>query len=422
MVSEADGAASGAVPGLRVWIDATSPQSLLELFGMPLLERMLRALIDAGIEPSEVRVEHAAGVDLETALPHELRARLPLVFAKAEGAPAAGLAAAARAGEVVIALEADAVVDPRLLAHIAVVPGSVAAVGGEGSERTAVVRLTAPPPPSDGANLPALAEAWIGAGAVAALPLAAVPAYVKKLRRELPAYCFRIPDAQARDRAETFLFWSNYKGSTDFFTKYVYPPLVWRCVRPLARWRVHPNWISGFNVVITLLAVPLFAAGQWVSGLTLAYTMSVLDSVDGKLARLTYRASRLGHVLDHGLDVVHPPMWYLAWAWALGGGDAGSPVFQAALWMTGFYVLDRLVTEAFTRATGKSIHAYAEIDVRMRTFISRRNINVPIFTLGLIVGAPVAAFMVIVAWQAATLAFHTLRLLQVWIPARGEPA
>ncbi len=90
--------------------------------------------------------------------------------------------------------------------------------------------------------------------------------------------------------------------------------------------------------------------------------------------------------------------------------------------MTAFYVLDRLVTEAFTRATGKSIHAYAEIDVRMRTFISRRNINVPFFTLGLIVGAPVAAFMVIVAWQAATLAFHTLRLLQVWIPARGEQA
>jgi len=42
---------------------------------------------------------------------------------------------------------------------------------------------------------------------------------------------------QAR-KVERFLFWSNYKGSTDFFTKYVYPPLVWLMVPPLARARV----------------------------------------------------------------------------------------------------------------------------------------------------------------------------------------
>ena len=50
----------------------------------------------------------------------------------------------------------------------------------------------------------------------------------------------------------------------------------------------------------------------------------------------------------------------------------------------------------------------------MRTFISRRNINVPIFTVGLIFGAPVFAFGVVVAWQVATAVFHFARLVQVW--------
>jgi hypothetical protein len=50
----------------------------------------------------------------------------------------------------------------------------------------------------------------------------------------------------------------------------------------------------------------------------------------------------------------------------------------------------------------------------MRTFISRRNINLPLFTLGLIAGIPVLAFMVIVLWQVATCAFHCARLVQFW--------
>jgi phosphatidylglycerophosphate synthase len=41
--------------------------------------------------------------------------------------------------------------------------------------------------------------------------------------------------------------------------------------------------------------------------------MTFLDTVDGKLARVTLTSSRIGDVLDHGLDLLHPPFWYLAW-------------------------------------------------------------------------------------------------------------
>ncbi|MCB1006956.1 MAG: CDP-alcohol phosphatidyltransferase family protein, partial [Acidimicrobiales bacterium] len=125
-------------------------------------------------------------------------------------------------------------------------------------------------------------------------------------------------------RVERFLFWSNYKGSTDFMTRYVYPPFVWVMVRPLARLRVHPNWVTAVDILATFAAVPFFMAGAWVPGLALAYLMSVLDSVDGKLARVTFTSSKLGEVLDHGLDIVHPPVWYLAWGWALGGASTSS--------------------------------------------------------------------------------------------------
>jgi phosphatidylglycerophosphate synthase len=46
--------------------------------------------------------------------------------------------------------------------------------------------------------------------------------------------------------------------------------------------------------------------------------MTLLDTVDGKLARVTVASSKFGHVLDHGVDIVHPPFWYLAWGLGLG--------------------------------------------------------------------------------------------------------
>jgi phosphatidylglycerophosphate synthase len=406
-----------------VWIDATDPCAALPLFGMPLLERQLRALIEAGIDPADVRVELPTGGRDAASVPPDVGARLPLSWSRRPEGRADRLRDAVRdaAGVPVLALEADAVVDPRLLRHVAGASGALAVRGGEGSERTAVLRLAAavPPAPTADARLTALAEAGVETGLLADVAAADVPAYLDGLRRSLPAYLFRIPDARARDRAERFLFWSNYKGSTDFLTSHLYPPLVWPAVRLLARWRVHPNVVTILNVILTFAAVPLFAAGRWTAGLALAYAMSVFDSVDGKLARLTFRASRLGHYLDHGLDTIHPPLWYLAWAWALTGGNARAPLFRAALWMTGAYVADRVVARLFTERTGRSIHAYTPLDVRLRTIISRRNVNLAIFTVGLLLGMPVAAFYLIVGWQVATLGFHSVRLVRFWNAGRA---
>jgi hypothetical protein len=318
---------------MHIWIDATRPTSTLSMFGMTLLERQLRTIKEAGLLPTTISVLLAPGNDPPSSLPDGLTRELPLQWSPNGGSLQEHLSQTLQQQPEtpLLALEADAVVDARLLRHIGAQSGALVARGGEGAERTVVVRLESGASlagPRD-AQLCELADASLSQGTVRELPLQEVPAYIKKLRRDLPPYLFRVTDAAKRDEAERFLFWSNYKGSTDFFTKYVYPPLVWRMVRPLARWRVHPNVVTLISVVLTLWAVPLFARGQWVAGLLMAYSMSVLDSVDGKLARLTFRSSWWGNVLDHGLDLIHLPLWYFGWAWALGGGNIASPIFQA---------------------------------------------------------------------------------------------
>jgi phosphatidylglycerophosphate synthase len=327
--------------------------------------------------------------------------------------------------EPLLVCEADCVIDTRLLAFLAAQRGTLAACGGEGSARAAVLRIEGPLPLASNVegDLQRLVDLGVAQGSIATVSLESIPSYIKKLRRELAVYLFRVTDAASRDRAERFLFWSNYKGSTDFFTKYVYPPLVWRMVRPLSRWRVHPNVISIFNMLITFLAVPFFAWGWWWMGFFCAFTMSVLDSVDGKLARLTFTSTWFGDILDHGLDIVHPPFWYFGWAWGLSAGNTASPVFQAAIWMAVLYVLDRIVTGVFNRRLRRSIHGYTRLDERMRMFISRRNINLPIFMVGWLLGVPVQTFLLLVFWQLFCLVFHVERLVQFWnSPSAAQPA
>ena len=176
----------------------------------------------------------------------------------------------------------------------------------------------------------------------------------------------------------------------------------------------------GLAVVLCVAAVPLWAAGHWGLGFAAAYLMAVLDSVDGKLARLTYTTSRLGDVMDHGTDLLHPPFWYAAWAWGLAGGPVG-PTYQLTLWFFALYALDRVLAPIFKSITGKSIHGYAPIDVRMRTFISRRNVNLPVFTVALPLGLGAQAIAFVFAWQLACFLFHGVRVVQVW-SAKRAPA
>src|SRR3546814_5506684 len=105
-------------------------------------------------------------------------------------------------------------------------------------------------------------------------------------------------------------------------TRWVYPPLVWQLVRLSTAFGLSANAITILSVVLTFAAVPLFACGAFAAGLACAYAMSILDSVDGKVARLTLSDTAFGNVLDHGLDIVHPPLWYGAWAWGLGARTA----------------------------------------------------------------------------------------------------
>lgn len=395
---------------MRIWIDTSAAAGAEPVFGLHPVERHVRAIAKLRPEPEAVVLSgptppSADGAGYIVRAEDGLAgARLADYLATADGA--------------VLALDGGAFVDRRLLALMGEGSGPACLRAGEGPERTALLRIHPDTPvPRQAATLLEVAERLVQEGAVAEVDTDRLPNYVVSLRREVPLTVQAVPDARARSELEVRLFRLNYKGSTDFLTKWVYPPLVWPLVRLCARWRVHPNWLTVLSVILAIVAVPLFAQGQWLAGLAAAYAMTVLDSVDGKVARLTLTDSRFGNLLDHGLDIVHPPFWYLAWAWGLGARGPGDPLFTAALWLIGFYVADRLVLKTAKARFGRGLHAVTRLDGAVRTWIARRNVNLAIFTLGLALGAGELAFLAVTIWQGLTLAWHGLRT--AWLYPRG---
>ena len=92
-----------------------------------------------------------------------------------------------------------------------------------------------------------------------------------------------------------------------------------RDTRFLAPLGVTPNMVTTIAALMTVLAFWFFLKGQFIPGLIAAWAMTFLDTVDGKLARTTLTSSKWGDYFDHGIDLIHPPFWYVAWGYGLHG-------------------------------------------------------------------------------------------------------
>jgi len=197
---------------------------------------------------------------------------------------------------------------------------------------------------------------------------------------------------------------------------------VWPSVQLCTRYGITPNMVTIVSIILAFAAVPLFAQGDFFWGFVCAYGMSVLDSVDGKVARLTLTDSKIGNVLDHGLDQVHPPFWYFAWAWGLGAHQSTDLLYQAAVWLIIFYIADRLVLAVAKRRLRFALHAATRLDTRVRSLIARRNITMTIMAFALLIGQGAAGLLIVTAWQGLTFAWHSFRTLWLgFIKRRTRP-
>ena len=225
--------------------------------------------------------------------------------------------------------------------------------------------------------------------------------FSNELRKTDLPYVFPIREDN-QPRLEQHLFSGSYKSVTDFVTKFWWPvPAQW-ATRVCAMAGISPNQVTSLSLALVILAGMLFSNGYFALGLACGWVMTFLDTVDGKLARVTVTSTKLGNIFDHGIDLIHPPLWYLAWGIGL---VMYAPLFSSmtlaiTCWAIVIgYILGRIVEGIFQwRLGGFVIFCWKPFDSFFRLITARRNPNMIFLTGSILIGRPDLGLEAVAIW------------------------
>lgn len=201
----------------------------------------------------------------------------------------------------------------------------------------------------------------------------------------------------------------------DPLPRFVWRRPAWVLTRAAIRAGIGPTWVTVIGIVAALAAVGLFWRGHLWLGSVLALASLLLDSVDGTLARVTERVSRLGNWLDRGADFLLPPFWW--WAWVHGLGAAGhqlEEVYKSALLLVlvGVHTIGLLIEGWFHIRFGLPMHDWQPVDRFFRMIAARRDIVLLILLASLLVGRPDVGVEAAAFWALVSLIVLAVRLSQ----------
>ncbi len=322
------------------------------------------------------------------------------------------------AGQVVLIVRGDYLFESRTLAGLLERHDSALRCPSDGRVCAALVSREL---------APALADALRASGelpeGVQVIAPSDFQSYVGKLRKAETPLLERLSEETAPD-LEALLYGRAYKGITDIITRFVWPRPAKRAVRLCIRLNVTPNAVTLTGLALVIFAGYAFLQGHFWLGLGAGWLMTFLDTVDGKLARVTVQSSQFGHFLDHGIDIVHPPFWYLLWGIGL---DTFEPVLgldRVDLYWVIFvaYIGGRLLEGAFDlMAQQCSLFAWRPFDAYFRLITARRNPCMIILTAAMLAGRPAWGFVAVAAWTAFASFVLCVRFVQaVLTRARGN--
>jgi phosphatidylglycerophosphate synthase len=327
----------------------------------------------------------------------------------------AGATHAANAARVAL-LRADWVYDDAIIRSLVHAPDEVALIGPNGQCIAVVVAAT-----RRAEVLPLLEAGRVPAGMRTATLAQIADQYNDTLRKREPPYLMPLT-RETLPQIEARVFRGAYKGVTDLVTLYVWPAPARAVTRLCANWGITPNMVTSVSLALVIAAMWAFWNGHFWLGLLAAWPMTFLDTVDGKLARVTVQSSPFGNVFDHSIDLIHPPLWW--WAWIVGLNAAGMPLENAGLVLTVIvvgYVLQRLEEGLFIVLFKMDMHVWQPFDSRLRLITARRNPNLLILTAAMLIGRPDWGIVVVAVWVAICLIVHAVRLVQAALARRHGP-
>ncbi|HEX4640810.1 MAG TPA: CDP-alcohol phosphatidyltransferase family protein, partial [Chthoniobacterales bacterium] len=312
-------------PRPQLIILADAPAAFVELFGISMLERLLRVAQRLGFRQALILSETPDAIAAQLTPPSWARAEVKLNFRSRETDPVL-ISDVAPGAERILLVSAGFYYDARLLKTLSE------------KDRTTLLVDSAPPPSSvplwknegrDFRGAALLDREWLAhrqddvalldclssdavTERIQVCDAAKEPTYVMSLRKHVRPVFFPAPSPELVPLAEKFPRDVAQNGILDFPGFFDSPIEDW-IVKRLCRTPIRPNHVTFVTMLIGLTVTALFATGHLWWGVALAYAIEVLDGVDGKLARTKVETTATGE-WEHEVDYTIELSWWTALA------------------------------------------------------------------------------------------------------------
>ncbi|HEX54857.1 MAG: hypothetical protein DRO90_01655 [Candidatus Altiarchaeales archaeon] len=226
--------------------------------------------------------------------------------------------------------------------------------------------------------------------------------YEPKMRKEIQPWWIDIDTVEDIKRAEDIIIENASKNPSDLLACYVHKPIENKIVSWIAKnFKITPNQITIVVNILAYIITALFLFGYLLPASILTFVVGILDGLDGKLARVKLRTSRIG-LLEHSFDLLFEFSWIIALALFIYFSTKDSLPLILGMLILMFIAFYRSIYDQFRKATGISLDDSGDFERRFRRIAGRRNLyNIPIF-ISILLSVPLYSLIFILIHSGIT--------------------
>jgi len=235
-----------------------------------------------------------------------------------------------------------------------------------------------------------------------------IETYDSKMRKDIEPWWIYISREDDLATAEQIIIENASKNPSDALACYVHKPIENKLVAFISKYNITPNQITIIVNILAYTATALFFYGYLLIASLITFVVGVVDGLDGKLARVKLKTSKLGS-LEHSFDLLFEFSWIIALSCFLfiSTRDA-TPLILCILIIT-FVSFYRNVYDRFRSATGVSLDDYGGFERKFKRIAGRRNLyNIPIL-VSILLNVPLYSLFFILFHSAVTAIVYTAR-------------
>ena len=231
------------------------------------------------------------------------------------------------------------------------------------------------------------------------------------MRKEIKPWWIDIDTEEDLVKAKEMIIENASKNPSDALACYVHKPIENKLVAFISNFNITPNQLTIIVNILAYTVTALFFFGYLLPASILSFVVGIVDGLDGKLARVKLKISKLG-ALEHSFDLLFEFSWFIALSWFLFRSTGSNTPLVLCIFIILFIAFYRHVYDQFRRAMGRSLDDSGGFERKFRRIAGRRNLyNIPILVCVLL-GVPLYSLIFILFHSGITAIVYSARAMK----------